>query len=191
MANLKLYMVLLGCTPPGRNTEQHDVFFGVGEELRDLVEDFRRFWPEAEEGLHIDAWKEISGSDGYRVEIVPRQSAAEKGVRLFFINLGGYKPGDFEEYHYKLVFAAEDKGLAIQLAKQSAFYLHAGFKGAESHVDDKFGVDVDDCYEITDILPDSVKSKYSIVLHPDGSGEPDHLHIGYVKLGKLFKESLG
>jgi hypothetical protein len=91
------------------------------------------------------------------VEILPRQASAEKGARLFFINLGGYKQGDFEEYHYKLVFAAADKGVAIQLAKQNAFYLHAGFKGAESHVDDKFGVDVDDCYEISDILPPVVE----------------------------------
>ena len=36
MANLKLFMVLLGCTPRGRNTEQHDIF-GVGEELQDLL----------------------------------------------------------------------------------------------------------------------------------------------------------
>jgi hypothetical protein len=56
-------------------------------------------------------------------------------------------------------------------------------------VDDKFGVDVDDCYEIADILPESVKSKYSNVLHPGASGEADHLHIGYVNLGKLLKET--
>jgi len=182
-------MVLLGCTPPGRNTEQHDVFFGIGKELKDLVEDFHSFWPEAAGGLHIDAWKEISKTNGYQVEIESRKNIGQQGARLFFINLGGYKPGDFEEYHYKLIVAAEDKGLAIQQAKRSAFYLHTGFKGAESHVDDKFGVDVDDCYEIADILPASVKSKYSISLHPVSAGEEDHLHIGYVNLGRLLKET--
>lgn len=25
--NLKLYMIMLGCTPDGRLTEQHDIFF--------------------------------------------------------------------------------------------------------------------------------------------------------------------
>jgi hypothetical protein len=31
---LKLYMVMLGCTPEGRLTEQHDIFFGIGTSKR-------------------------------------------------------------------------------------------------------------------------------------------------------------
>jgi hypothetical protein len=27
---LKLYMLMLGCTPAGRLTEQHDIFFELG-----------------------------------------------------------------------------------------------------------------------------------------------------------------
>ena len=30
-------MVLLGCRPPGRFTEQHDIFFGIGNSLKELV----------------------------------------------------------------------------------------------------------------------------------------------------------
>ena len=33
----KLFMLLIGSTPPGRNIEQHDVFFGIGESVKDLI----------------------------------------------------------------------------------------------------------------------------------------------------------
>ena len=41
-----------------------------------------------------------------------------------------------------------DKAAAIMQAKKTAFYKHTGFVGAPSHVDDKYGVDVDDLHEI-------------------------------------------
>jgi len=40
---LKLFMLLLGCKPPGRHTEQHDVFFGIARSLRDLVPEIQAF----------------------------------------------------------------------------------------------------------------------------------------------------
>lgn len=50
----------------------------------------------------------------------------------------------------------------MQIAKETAFYLHTGFEGAISHIDDKYGLDVDDLYEIYDILPVADKEKYSV-----------------------------
>jgi hypothetical protein len=47
-SDMKLYMVILGCTPKGRFTEQHDVFFGIGSSLRELVPQMNDFWKEAE-----------------------------------------------------------------------------------------------------------------------------------------------
>jgi hypothetical protein len=90
-----------------------------------------------------------------------------------------------EEYHYKLLSVATDKAEAISAAKQTAFYLHTGFKGATSHIDDKYGVDVDDVYEIKDILPQSLKDKYVICIHPAALLPEDELHIGYLKLSSL------
>ena len=40
--------------------------------------------------------------------------------KLFFINLGGYKPGDFEEYHYKTLTVAQSMAQAVKAAKQTA-----------------------------------------------------------------------
>jgi hypothetical protein len=37
-----------------------------------------------------------------------------------------------------------------------------GFEGAVSHIDDKHGVDIDDIFNVNDILPQKMKEKYSI-----------------------------
>ncbi len=192
MNDLKLYMVIIGCTPPGRFTEQHDVFFGIGNSLRELIPQINAFWKEAEDSIHIDAWREIKTVDDYVAHITEKQNAGvdEERTRLFFINLGGYKENEFEEYHYKIVTAAKDKGEAVRNSKQTAFYRHCGFRGAESHIDDKYGIDVDDLYEIEDILPAEIKEKYSISLSETNNSQPDELHIGYLMISKLQNSNL-
>ena len=179
----KLFMVLLGSTPPGRSIEQHDVFFGIAETINELVPAIKKYWPQGR--VHIDSWREVCHVDGHKVAIKHREAlnAIEPpAMRLFFINLGGYKPGDMEEYHYKIIVAAPDKGVAIRMAKQTAFYKHTGFKGATSHVDDKFGIDVDDMHEISELLSAYDKANYSIDILLADSVSEDELHIGYVKL---------
>jgi len=182
-------MTLLGCKPKARFTEQHDIFFGIGHSLKDLVPDIIQLWPEAEGKIHIDAWREVNYVDQQAVQIFPKQERlADSEVqikKLFFINLGGYKQNEFEEFHYKILVAEENKSAAIQRSKATAFYKHTGFKGAASHVDDKYGVDVDDIYEIEDILPLSLKEKYSIILSPATNCLEDELHLGYFQLHKL------
>jgi len=183
----KLFFVLLGCTPPGRNTEQHDVYFGIGNALKDLVPQFEAFWPEGKNRLHIDSWREVTKVDGYSVRIVPRSTVTdEQQERLFFLNLGGYKPNDLEEYHYKILGVAPDKTTAIQRSKQTAFYQHTGFAGANSHIDDKYGVDVDEVYEINDVLSPELKSQFAIRIESSGEPGEDELHIGYVKMSTLI-----
>ncbi|RPD45075.1 DUF1543 domain-containing protein [Paracnuella aquatica] len=180
-------MLLVGATPPGRHTEQHDVFFGIGETIRDLVPQVLQFWPEAKRGLHLDAWREVTLVNGYSVSVTS-DPEHNSNVQLFFINLGGYKKGEFEEFHYKMIVAAPDKGEAVKAAKQTAFFRHTGFKGANAHIDDKYGVDVDDIYAIRDILPASVKGKYSLAIDaaaPDVA--EDVIHLGYFKLDTVDK----
>jgi hypothetical protein len=124
------------------------------------------------------------------VQVNEKKDAIEGEAKLFFINLGGYKENEFEEYHYKIVTAAKDKGEAIRNSKQTAFYKHCGFKGAESHIDDKYGIDVDDLHEIEDIFPDEIKNKYSISLSPAADKVEDALHIGYLMIEKLINSQL-
>jgi hypothetical protein len=184
---LKLFMVLLGCRPKGRLTEQHDVFFGIAEKLGDLVPRMKASWPEAMGEIHIDCWREVTSVDGYSVKVVPRSEKTPESVHLFFINLGGYKPDEFEEYHYKLLATGKDSAEAISKSKKTAFYKHYDFKsrGGASHVDDKFGIDTDDIFKVSDALDSSFKEKYSLRIEPS-SGEEDTLHIGYLQIKKLL-----
>ena len=183
----KLYMLLVGALPPGRHTEQHDVFFGIGASIRDLLPQVYAFWPEAGKSLHLDAWREVTKVSGFQVTVT--EAPGHTGdTQLFFINLGGYKQGEFEEFHYKMLLAAGEKGEAIRLAKQSAFFRHTGFKGATSHVDDKFGVDVDDIFAIPDILSQETKDRYSLQIEPATPVHPeDEIHLGYFKLDTVDK----
>ncbi len=181
-------MLLLGCTPPGRHIEQHDVFFGIANTLQELIPDVEAFWPGAEK-IHIDAWREVTAADGYTVKILQK----DKGISLvqdqkqglFFINLGGYQQNKFEEQHYMLLTVKEDRAAAFKQAKQTLFFKHNHFTGANAHIDDKFGIDVDDLYEIAEILPPSHRQRYHIELIQRVDLKEDAINLGYLKLSRL------
>lgn len=181
-----LYMLLIGATPPGRHTEQHDVFFTIADHISEVVPHCLDFWPEAKKGMHLDAWRKVTVVNGFEVKVLEEPNHQSE-AKLFFINLGGYKKGEFEEFHYKMIVAAADKGEAVKAAKQTAFFRHTGFKGANAHIDDKYGVDVDDIYAIVDILPAALKARYSLSLTPAGVDEEDEIHLGYFKLDTIAK----
>ena len=181
-------MVLIGCKPEGRHTEQHDVFFGIGVSISDLLPEIIRFWPEAKGKMHIDGWRAITYVDSHSVTVIPKNKIIEQASvsNLFFINLGGYKPNELEEFHYKMVVAAPGKNEAMKQSKQSAFFKHTGFTGATAHIDDKYGVDVDDIYDIRDILSESYRSQYRILLVPVAEPlPPDEMHLGYFRLSSF------
>lgn len=179
---MKLFMLLIGCTPEGRNIEQHDVFFGIANSVKELIPEVLEFWPEAKGKVHFDAWREVTNVNGFGVKVIPYQKI-NSSAKLFFINLGGYKQNEFEEFHYKMIVAASDKGEAVKQAKNTAFYKHTGFEGATSHIDDKYGVDVDEVFEITDILSADTKKQHSLLITQGTEALPeDKLHLGYFKL---------
>lgn len=179
-------MVLLGCTPQGRVTEQHDVFFGIGENLADLVSQMNIFWPEAKGKLHIDSWREVTVVGSFSIEVIDKEDVEGKETNLYFLNLGGYKPGEFEEYHYKMLTVSSTLATAIKESKKTAFYKHCGFKGAVSHIDDKYGIDVDDFHKVNDLLNAETKAIYQLKITDlaDLVSE-DELHIGYLKIKSL------
>lgn len=103
--------------------------------------------------------------------------------KLFFLNLGGYKEGDFEEYHYKCLSVAASAAEAISQAKAQTFWKHS----VSAHIDDKYGIDVDDIYEIEEVLAPRVKEKYEIKIEESAAASlADELHPGYLKLSKLI-----
>lgn len=179
-------MVLIGCKPTGRHTEQHDIFFGIAQEIKELIPAFKAFWPEAKGVMHVDGWREVTQVNGQDIKIIPKEERKDTAThQLYFVNLGGYKEGEFEEFHYKMVVAAPDKSTAISISKQTAFFKHTHFKDAKAHIDDKYGIDIDDMYTIEEILPATFKEKYAIELSEATHEIIDDVHLGYFKLNAL------
>lgn len=193
LPSLKLYMLLLGSKAPGRNVEQHDFYFGIGRSLKDLLPAIRAFWPEAGKSIHIDGWREVANVDGYRISVVQgKANSVNIGPRLFFVNLGGYQSGILAEQHYTVLGVYTDRLQAMQYAKKTVFYREQsvkGIKGANSHIDEKYGIDVDEVYQIEDILSVDQKSDYHIILQRDQGLEEDTIHLGYLTLDKLSNMS--
>ena len=182
---MKLYMTMIGCKPLGRTTEQHDIFFGIATSMKNLIPQIKSFWPEAKGKMHVDAWREVNVVDGFQISVVKRNEMVKNHNQLFFINLGGYKPGEFDEFHYKLITVATTLAEAITKSKSTAFYKHCGFAGAVSHIDDKYAIDVDDIYKVTDLFSEDFKTKFQIEITPNVDLPEDQLNIGYFKLSSL------
>lgn len=119
-----LYMIQLGGRPKGRLIEQHDIFFGVANQVNELIADINNHWPEVKNKWHIDSYRAISKVDNYAIKLVESniQTECANDLKLFFINLGGYQQGSFEEFHYKLLIVADSQADAVKQAKQSEFY---------------------------------------------------------------------
>lgn len=182
---MNLFYVILGATPKGRNIEQHDVFFGIAESLKDLVPDMKDFWTEAEGRIHLDCHQKVRFADGYEVKIVEKTNTPSED-QLYFLNLGGYKRGHFEEFHEQHLMVGKSMGEIIKRAKDTEFYKTMGFEGAVSHVDDKHGVDIDDIFNVNDILPEKMKEKYSIILEKsDAENQENEIGLGYLKIDKV------
>jgi len=177
---MKLFYIILGATPQGRNIEQHDVFFGISENLESLIPEMKNFWKDTR--IHIDCYQEVKFADGYEVKIIEK-NLDKSGDQLFFINLGGYQPGHFEEFHEQHLMVGKSMSEVIKRVKQTEFYKTMGFENAVSHVDDKHGVDIDDIFNVNDLLSEETKEKYSIILEKSNAVHQQNImKIGYLKI---------
>jgi hypothetical protein len=181
----KLFFFLVGCNVPGRFTEQHDVFFGIGLTPADFIPALKNFWTEGEK-LHVDCWREVTNVNGYKIKVFLKEALPKNNSKLslFFINMGGYRKGEFEEFHFKDIFAAVNQAEAVKLAKKSPFFQQYGFKGAVAHIDNKYGIAIDEIYAIEEILSHEDKAKYRILVTNEKTAQ-DEIHLGYTPLSKL------
>ncbi len=195
-----LYMIQLGGRPKGRLIEQHEIFFGVANQVTELIADINNHWPEVKNKWHIDSYRAISKVDNYSIKLMESNIQAEcaNDLKLFFINLGGYQKGSFEEFHYKLLIVADGQANAVKQAKQSEFYKQFTFKdkaspfNAASHIDDKFEVDIDDIYNVNDLI-----SNVKIIIEPFARALDksinvieDKKYVGYLSIKNLKKLAL-
>ena len=187
MKEMNLFMILIGCTPKNRLIEQHDMFFGIANELKNLIPSINNFWPEANGVFHIDCWRKVTRVGNYNIEVIEKTNF-KNNFQLFFINLGGYLPNEFEEYHHKQLIVAKSKAEAIKKVKETEFYKKFSFKGAQSHIDDYYGVAVDEIFIVQDILYPEFKEKYQLKITEATENKLDKNNIGYLNIQKMLKE---
>jgi hypothetical protein len=116
IVNQKLFMVYIGGHMPTSNVEVHDVRFVVGETIEDCYSDLQAQWWGEADSLHLDCWGEVRSAGDYEITLseVPAEDESQK---LFFVNLGGYDPGIFDELHKNVVVVAPSEPKAKEIAK--------------------------------------------------------------------------
>ena len=187
MNTAKLYCITMGATVPGRLIEQHDVMFAAAADISDLIPSLQAAWPEGA-SVHVDAYREVTVVSSHHISLTQDPVSADaSGLKLFFFNLGGYVEGDMEEYHHKALVVATSQKEAIASIKQCEFYQNRGYMGAESHIDDKMNVDIDDVHIVDDLIS---HAGWHLHISPASqTATEDVWQVGYLSLSKLAKRA--
>ncbi|TVS11093.1 MAG: DUF1543 domain-containing protein [Wenzhouxiangella sp.] len=166
--NLNLFAVLLGGRAAGCRVELHDVAFAVGQSLEDTHEQLLGQWFGQPQGLHVDAYAVVDQVEGYRVRL-ERQPPDQPEQRLYFINIGGYRPNEFAEQHAYALLAAANKAKAKARAKRTLLPGHDS-------------VHKDDLYEVDDVLEIRTAAAWHVHLVADPSATAPRVVNGYFPL---------
>ena len=171
----KLFAVYLGGRARGCNTELHDMVFVTGPSVEAAYDQLLDKWFGLPQRLHIDAWAELDVIDGHQVSL---SAEPDPGVRrLFFVNLGAYRPGELSEVHANGFLVAETRDEAKRRAKTSL--LQGGV--TELHTDDLY--EVDTCLELG-----AVNGRHVVLTPTDRAGELK-VHGSYQPLPKAVIEA--
>jgi hypothetical protein len=166
--NQYLFAVLLGGRAPGCRVELHDAAFAVGESLQAIHHDLLDQWFGEPRGLHIDAYCRVDSVAGYRVRLEP-SPPDQPDQHLYFINIGGYRPGEFAEQHAYQLLGAPNKTEAKSRAKRQLLQGHT-----EVHKDD--------LYDVDDVLRIDSAGDLFIHLDPDPTARDPEIINGYFPL---------
>lgn len=101
---MKLFAIYIGGELQGANIELHDMRFVVARSIGETYEELKRQWWGIPKSLHIDCWAELSQVDGYNVDLRPEPFTGLE--KLYYINLGGYDGGEFQEKHKNVFIVA-------------------------------------------------------------------------------------
>jgi hypothetical protein len=180
-----LFIILLGGRPKDSTIEAHNVFFGVGPSIEALFPVIEKFWPSAPK-IHIDAYMKVEYVDHQWIRIMKKEETAsnadggQSDQKLFFVNLGGYEKGLFEEKHKKILLIAKDKDDAKYKAMSDPFFSQGLSEGkAKPHVDDRRMLEEFEEETPIDIEAEVKKQGFVIRLEPISKAEQVHLKSDY------------
>ncbi|MFP1909783.1 DUF1543 domain-containing protein [Lonsdalea quercina] len=152
-----LFLFYVGGSAPGANIELHDVQFAAVNEPEEAFPLLKAAWFGDKKQIHVDSYTPITWADGYDITLSETSSTSTQ--RLWFVNIGGYLPGEPAELHQFGLFVAPTADEAKQQAKK--VLLHDTFK---QHKDDLR--DVDDCLLLQQL------NGWHIHLTPNPHGTP-------------------
>ena len=152
---MKLFAVYIGGALKEANIELHDMRFIAAERIEDTYDKLRKQWWGIPKSLHIDCWCELTQADGYSIALKPAPSA--DGVKLYYVNLGGYDTSVFSEMHRNMFVVAETEAKAKIRALKTVRHWDA------FHKDDMY--EAEQCFSLNDQL-----SGQSLYIHLEKTG---------------------
>ena len=185
-----LFLVVVGGRSPKANIELHDVRWVIGSKIEDTFDQLRNDWFGSDNGLHIDSYKKIDSIDGYKINLInkesrePQNKISKKGrisnKKLWFVNIGGYDPSSMQEKHEFGFVVASSSSEAKNKAKSKWL-----IDSQKKHIDDIYTVksfsDVDECEVIKNI------NNWEIELIPNGGFVEEKVipdWYGYMRIDK-------
>ena len=155
-----LFLVVVGGRSHKANIELHDVRWVIGSKIEDTFDQLRNDWFGSDNGLHIDSYKKIDSIDGYKINLInkesrePQNKISKKGrisnKKLWFVNIGGYDPNSMQEKHEFGLVVASSSSEAKTKAK-SKWLIDCKKKHKDDISAVKSFTDVDDCEVIKNI----------------------------------------
>ena len=165
MSTPQLFLVVLGGRTATSHIELHDVRFVAGASVDDTLPELRRQWFGKREGLHLDSYMAVRAIDGWAVSL-RREPAVPQPERLWFVNLGAYRPDSLAELHHVELVVAEPPQAAKEAGKRQ--WLNGAL---HQHKDDLCAVD--DCLAIEQLeLLGGERWHVQLVPHPEGLSQP-------------------
>jgi hypothetical protein len=134
---MKLFAFYIGGETNNSLVEVHDARFIMAETMEDCYQELRDTWWGTPKSLHIDCYGELTQAEGYRVKLSKEPPPAES-PKLYFINLGGYLPGHFEELHKNVFVVAPTESKAKARALQQILNWSGHHKDYQYDVEHSF-----------------------------------------------------
>lgn len=169
--NMKLFAVLLGGRAADANVELHDIVFAVGENIESTFPSLTAKWFGIDDGLHIDAHKQLDIVDGHTVTLSQTKPESKQPL-IHCVNFGGYIPKFFGEKHEVEFLVGRNKNDIIQRAKKDLCVnthlqhcdnnITIGGTDTDRRVDDIISVGCVDGYYIQ-LTPTTTQSKTDVI----------------------------
>jgi len=179
----KLFAVYLGGNADGCSIEVHDVVFVIGTTIEETYPILVKKWFGNPNKCHIDSYMELQNIEGYQIGLSQKPPSSDIRMKLYFINFGAYKPGEFTEYHQNAFYVAESPAEAIKKARKELCLgldtIHKDDLVQVDHVDNSIEYEVDDVLEVKHV------DGYYIVLTPNAATKQEKPTSAYIRLDQL------